>query len=73
MGRRWRFRGLQNYTTLKLHPTNDFTDLRFRGLQNYTTLKQEFREWMGEDGSRGLQNDTTLKRMLSFSGTQGGF
>ena len=51
MGRRWRFRGLQNYTTLKLHPTNDFTDLRFRG----------------------LQNDTTLKRMLSFSGTQGGF
>ena len=40
MGRRWRFRGLQNYTTLKLHPTNDFTDLRFRGLQNYTTLKQ---------------------------------
>ena len=46
---------------------------RFRGLQNYTTLKQEFREWMGEAGFRGLQNDTTLKRMLSFSGTQGGF
>ena len=69
----YNFRDLQNYTTLKRIGKSMGRRWRFRGLQNYTTLKQEFREWMGEDGFRGLQNDTTLKRMLSFSGTQGGF
>ena len=34
-----RFRGLQNYTTLKLLHMQQIADKRFRGLQNYTTLK----------------------------------
>ena len=34
------FRGLQNYTTLKLEGTEIATPEGFRGLQNYTTLKQ---------------------------------
>ena len=33
------FRGLQNYTTLKLYPYIDANGDSFRGLQNYTTLK----------------------------------
>ena len=33
------FRGLQNYTTLKLEPVNQELYNSFRGLQNYTTLK----------------------------------
>ena len=38
-----RFRGLQNYTTLKLQPAYATTPQRFRGLQNYTTLKLRIR------------------------------
>ena len=34
-----RFRGLQNYTTLKQKIKSTVTGYRFRGLQNYTTLK----------------------------------
>ena len=37
-----RFRGLQNYTTLKQPEYNRGSISRFRGLQNYTTLKQRF-------------------------------
>ena len=33
------FRGLQNYTTLKLDKLKNDCQLGFRGLQNYTTLK----------------------------------
>ncbi len=33
------FRGLQNYTTLKLDMADSVAKLSFRGLQNYTTLK----------------------------------
>ena len=35
-----RFRGLQNYTTLKQADITDKKYNGFRGLQNYTTLKQ---------------------------------
>ena len=34
------FRGLQNYTTLKLSAEDKVSVKGFRGLQNYTTLKQ---------------------------------
>ena len=33
------FRGLQNYTTLKLDLITSEHRISFRGLQNYTTLK----------------------------------
>ena len=37
------FRGLQNYTTLKLGADDLRTDFCFRGLQNYTTLKPQIK------------------------------
>ena len=36
-----RFRGLQNYTTLKQQQAMVIEYASFRGLQNYTTLKLE--------------------------------
>ena len=36
------FRGLQNYTTLKLCLPQPQLRSGFRGLQNYTTLKQVY-------------------------------
>ena len=38
-----RFRGLQNYTTLKLEGVLKNRKIRFRGLQNYTTLKPQIK------------------------------
>ena len=35
-----RFRGLQNYTTLKQEVKLRVKQISFRGLQNYTTLKR---------------------------------
>ena len=40
---RERFRGLQNYTTLKLVGILLHSLRRFRGLQNYTTLKPQIK------------------------------
>ena len=61
-----RFRGLQNYTTLKLA----FLDLNskdcFRGLQNYTTLKLVNVKIITKNGFRGLQNYTTLKQCIQY-------
>ena len=37
------FRGLQNYTTLKLLDILQILFFRFRGLQNYTTLKPQIK------------------------------
>ena len=37
------FRGLQNYTTLKLKYVQKVADEGFRGLQNYTTLKPQIK------------------------------
>ena len=37
------FRGLQNYTTLKLFKEVKHESLSFRGLQNYTTLKPQIK------------------------------
>ena len=38
-----RFRGLQNYTTLKRTRRRVHAESRFRGLQNYTTLKPQIK------------------------------
>ena len=40
MQKKCSFRGLQNYTTLKLKDALLVNPYSFRGLQNYTTLKQ---------------------------------
>ena len=37
------FRGLQNYTTLKLLTIDNVDISCFRGLQNYTTLKPQIK------------------------------
>ena len=37
------FRGLQNYTTLKLTVVSEILYISFRGLQNYTTLKPQIK------------------------------
>ena len=37
------FRGLQNYTTLKLKRYTTIDGEGFRGLQNYTTLKPQIK------------------------------
>ena len=55
------FRGLQNYTTLKLGATKTLQAKSFRGLQNYTTLKLSVDLTKLQQGFRGLQNYTTLK------------
>ena len=55
------FRGLQNYTTLKLPDALSYVDIGFRGLQNYTTLKRRSSYLIVRHGFRGLQNYTTLK------------
>ena len=57
-----RFRGLQNYTTLKLARGIEELSVCFRGLQNYTTLKPCMFRIQIFYGFRGLQNYTTLKR-----------
>ena len=38
---KFRFRDLQNYTTLKLPIFNEVFNVSFRDLQNYTTLKRD--------------------------------
>ena len=58
------FRGLQNYTTLKLQDCFQYEYFRFRGLQNYTTLKHPSMYTAKAVSFRGLQNYTTLKQTL---------
>ena len=57
-----RFRGLQNYTTLKRHGQDGQGHNGFRGLQNYTTLKLLQSQLYKYQCFRGLQNYTTLKQ-----------
>ena len=58
------FRGLQNYTTLKLMMSIVTNGTCFRGLQNYTTLKRVNGCIHAKICFRGLQNYTTLKRQF---------
>ena len=58
------FRGLQNYTTLKLMMSIVTNGTCFRGLQNYTTLKRLKKTQFLRKRFRGLQNYTTLKRQF---------
>ena len=61
-----RFRGLQNYTTLKPELIRRQNAFCFRGLQNYTTLKHGRLLILNQRGFRGLQNYTTLKPQIKF-------
>ena len=60
------FRGLQNYTTLKLLHVQHSLIWCFRGLQNYTTLKLNQLHRLHSLRFRGLQNYTTLKPQIKF-------
>ena len=57
----YRFRGLQNYTTLKPGYYCIVRYCSFRGLQNYTTLKLAHGSPPYLNRFRDLQNYTTLK------------
>ena len=57
-----RFRGLQNYTTLKPTQRNALEVASFRGLQNYTTLKPQ--------GSRVTRATTRCNSVFSLNNTE---
>ena len=58
----FRFRDLQNYTTLKQPIARKVASLSFRDLQNYTTLKLPYVRSWPSPRFRDLQNYTTLKQ-----------
>ena len=62
----FRFRDLQNYTTLKRQTLSLCLITSFRDLQNYTTLKLIDLSLGLRKRFRDLQNYTTLKPQIKF-------
>ena len=62
----YRFRDLQNYTTLKRWEEAVQQLGCFRDLQNYTTLKLKLDGNQRNTSFRDLQNYTTLKPQIKF-------